>query len=170
MTVIDELTRPSMRETFSTLMSTSEYVDLAIARMRIAGMDLQPGEVGRLKRLRLVLGRLDADALLQTHARPEQQLERLCAFATSGLLHVRSVPRFEWRPDFSVFDHAALIGAHYSELPYPVAGAALTCVISDPSAIRRCARRFDQMWELGYDVLPVVVDTLQTLLTEARCA
>jgi hypothetical protein len=37
-------------------------------------------------------------------------------------------------------------------------------VLTDPNAIKRCARRFEQMWELGYDVLPVVVETLDELL------
>src|SRR5688500_3984950 len=169
MTVIDEFTRPTMRDTFSALMSTSEHVDMAVANMRIAGLDLQPGEARELKRLRLVMARLDADALLQTQSRPIDQLRRLRAFAGSGLLEVRTVPRFNWRPDFAVFDQAALVGAHYSELPYPVDGIALTCVIADPACVKRCARRFEQMWEAGYDVLPVVIDTLDELLTEPQC-
>ncbi|HEY0809987.1 MAG TPA: hypothetical protein VGD49_07480, partial [Longimicrobiales bacterium] len=70
MTVIDEFTRPSMRDTFSALMSASQRVDMAVANMRIAGLDLQPGEARELKRLRLVMARLDADALLQTQSRP----------------------------------------------------------------------------------------------------
>jgi hypothetical protein len=167
MTVIDEFTQPSMRETFSQLMSSSEYVDMAVFNMRIAGLDLHAGEAGKLKRLRLVMNKLDADALLQTQSRPVEQLRRLRAFAGSGLLEVRTVPRFSWRPDFSVFDQAALVGAHYSELPYPVAGIALTCVLADPAAVRRCARRFDQMWEAGYDVLPVVIDMLDELLVQS---
>lgn len=167
MTVIDEFTQPSMRETFSQLMSTSEHVDMAVSNMRIAGLDLQAGEVGKLERLRLVMNKLDADALLQTQSRPVDQLRRLRAFAGSGLLEVRTVPRFNWRPDFSVFDQAALVGAHYTELPYPVAGIALTCVLADPAAVRRCARRFEEMWELGYDVLPVVIDTLDELLVQS---
>jgi hypothetical protein len=113
------------------------------------------------------MNKVDADALLQTQSRPVEQLRRLRAFAGSGLLEVRTVPRFNWRPDFSVFDHAALVGAHYTELPYPVAGIALTCVLADPAAVRRCARRFEQMWEAGYDVLPVVIDTLDELLVQS---
>ena len=170
MTVIDEFTRPSMRETISALMAASERVDMAVANMRIAGLDLHERELVKLKRLRLVMAKLDADALLQTHSRPIEQLRRLRGFAGSGLLEVRAVPRYSWQPDFSVFDHAALVGAHYSELPYPVAGIALTCVIAEPAALRRCARRFEQMWELGYDVLPVVIDTLDELLSEPQCA
>jgi hypothetical protein len=162
--VLDELTTPSMRETFSALMSTSTNVDMAVAHMRLAGIDVRPGEVGNLRRLRLVMGKLDADALLQTESRPIEQLQRLRVLVGSGLLEVRTVPRFQWRPDFSVFDKAALIGAHYTELPYPNDGIALTCVVTDHHAIRRCAHRFEQMWEQGYDVLPVVVETLDQLL------
>ena len=166
MIVLDEFTRPSMRETFSTLMSTSEHVDLAVAHMRLAGIDISPGEIGTLRRMRVVVGRLDADTLMQTETRPLEQLERLRALAKSGLLHVRTIPRFVWRPDFSVFDAAAMVGAHYTELPYPVDGVALTCVLTDPAAVRRCARRFEHMWQLGYDVLPVVLQTLDELIAQ----
>jgi hypothetical protein len=164
MTVLDEFTRPTMRETLSALMSASQRVDMAVANMRLAGIDVGGNEIGKLRKLRVVMGHLDADILQQTESRPIEQLQRLRLFAGSGLLEVRTVPRFRWQPDFSVFDHAALIGAHYSELPYPVDGIALTCVLTDPRAIHRCARRFQQMWELGYDVLPVVVETLDELL------
>ncbi|HEY0671226.1 MAG TPA: hypothetical protein VGD27_03110 [Longimicrobiales bacterium] len=167
MIVLDEFTRPSMRETFSTLMAASAHVDMAVAHMRLAGIDIQPGEIGSLRRLRLVMGKLDADALLQTESRPLEQLQRLRALVHSGLLQVRTIPRFQWRPDFTVFDRAVLVGAHYNELPYPVDGVALTCVLTDESAIRRCARRFEHMWQLGYDVLPVVTQMLDEL-TAAR--
>jgi hypothetical protein len=166
MIVLDERTQPSMRETFSALISTSTHVDMAVANMRLAGIDIRPGEVSALRRLRLVVGKLDADALIQTHARPLDQIRRLHGLACSGVLEVRTVPRFQWTPDFSIFDNAALIGAHYTELPYPIDGIALTCVIAEPAAIRRCARRFEEMWELGYDVLPVLIDTLTELLAE----
>lgn len=172
MIVMDEHTRPSMRETFSTLMSISTHVDMAVGHMRIAGMDLRPGEVGMLQRLRLVIGKLDADVLLQTRSRPLDQLQRLRAFAGSGVLEVRIVPRFQWTPDFSVFngqESAVMVGAHYTELPYSADGIALTCVVNDQHAVRRCATRYEQMWQLGYDVLPVVIDTLDQLLAEPAC-
>ena len=60
-----------------------------------------------------------------------------------------------------------MIGAHYTELPYPADGIALTCVVREEAAVRRCARRFEEMWDLGYDVLPVVSQTIQALLGEA---
>ena len=169
MTVIDELTRPDMREVLGTLMASSQHADMAIANIRLAALDLRPGEVTRLKRLRLVIGKVDAAVLLQSQSRPVDQLQRLRAFATSGIVEMRTVPRYQWTPDFSIFDRAALIGAHYGELPYPVAGAALTCVITDATAIKRCARRFGEMWELGYDILPVFVDTLDALLEGPAC-
>ena len=164
MIVLDERTTPSMRETFSALMSRSSQVDMAVASMRLAGLDVRAGETSALRRLRLVMGRLDADALLQTQSRPLDQLKRLYALTRSGILEVRTVPRFRWTPDFSVFDSAVLIGAHYTELPYPNDGIALTCVVRDEPAIRRSSRRFEEMWQLGYDVLPVVTQTLEELL------
>ena len=166
MIVLDERAQPSMRETFSALISTSAHADMAVANMRLAGIDIRPGEVSGLRRLRLVIGRLDAEALLQTESRPLEQIHRLHALASSGVLEVRAVPRFQWTPDFSVFDRAALIGAHYTELPYPIDGIALTCVVTDSATMRRCTRRFEEMWELGYDVLPVLIGTLDELLAQ----
>lgn len=165
MTVIDEFTTPTVRETLGALMSASQRVDIAMTRMRLSGIDLTAGEVGKLVKLRVVLGKLDADALLQSQSKPIDQLQRLRAFASSGVLEVRSAPRFTWDPDFSVYDdRAAMIGAHYTELPYAADGIALTCIVVNPNAIRRCAARFDAMWELSYDVLPVVIETLDSLL------
>src|SRR5688500_13268964 len=115
-----------MRETLSALMSASFHVDMAVASMRLAGIDVGSNEIGRLRRLRVVMGHLDADVLHQTESRSIGQLQRLRMLAGSGLLHVRTVPRFRWQPDFSVYDNAAMVGAHYSELPYPVDGIALT--------------------------------------------
>ena len=158
-----------MRATLSALMAASRTADMAITNIRLAALDLRPGEVSRLERMRLVIGRVDAAALLQTGNRPIDQLKRLHAFASSGVLEMRTIPRFQWTPDFSIFDHAVLIGAHYGELPYPVAGAALTCVINDAPAIRRCRRRFEEMWPLGYDVLPVFIDTIDALLEGPVC-
>jgi hypothetical protein len=165
MTVLDEFTRPTMRETLGVLMSASTNVDMAIKGLRLAGISVIESEVGSLRRMRVVMGKLDADALLQSQSRPVAQLTRLRAFALSGVLEIRTVPRFRWDPDFSIYDDkAALIGAHYTDLPYPGDGIALTCVVANPSAVRRCAERFEQMWEAGYDVLPVVIETLDELL------
>jgi hypothetical protein len=165
MTVLDEFTTPSLRETMGVLMSASTRVDMALTRMRLAGIDLSDGEVSKLERLRVVIGKLDADALLQSQSKPVAHIERLRAFGASGILEIRSVPRFHWDPDFSIYDQrAALIGAHYNDLPYTADGIALTCVINNPDAIRRAQLRFDEMWERGYDVLPVVIETLDALL------
>ena len=165
MTVLDEFTRPTMRETLGVLMSASQHVDMAFARLRLAGISVIDNEVGRLQRLRIVMGKLDADALLQSQSRPVEQLQHLRAFALSGVLEIRTVPRFRWDPDFSIYDErAALIGAHYTDLPYPADGIALTCVVANQDAVRRCRTRFEQMWDAGYDVLPVVIETLDELL------
>lgn len=168
MTVLDEFTKPSLRDTMGALMTASLSVDMALTRMRLAGINLSDGEVGGLRRLRVVIGNVDADALMQSQSRPVEQIERLRAFGASGILQIRAVPRFRWDPDFSIYDdRAALIGAHYNDLPYPADGIALTCVVTGPDAIRRCQRRFNEMWDLGYDVLPVILETLDALLLPA---
>lgn len=164
MILLDERSQPSMRATLAGLMKASDKVDIAVSHLRLAGLDFSVQEIARLKSLRLVIGRLDADALLGC---PASRLQQLHTVARFGHVEVRAVPRFRWAPDFSVFhDHAALIGAHYTEAPYAEDGIAFTCLIEDAAVIQRCARRFEAMWQLGYDVLPVVLETLDSLQQE----
>ena len=168
--LLDELQVPSVRETIGRLFSTAQRADLAIARVRLAAVDLRSDEIGSLQRCRLLLSTVDANLLHDSSAQtsPERRriVERLIAWASSGRLELRSCGVLAWSPDFSIYHHdgrtrdVALVGAHYFQSMFSGHGVALTCVIRQQAAVRHAAERFEELWSSGYDVLPVVVDAL----------
>lgn len=172
-TLLDEQSDPPLRAVLGQLLTNARTTDIAITHLRFAGVDFTASEAAGIQRLRVLLGHVDAASLLDSwsdvsagHARATL----LAAFARSGRLEIRTAPHHNWMPDFSVFHGlpgdrtAALVGAHYFGLPYPRFGLALTCVTTEPRAIRMCRDRFQELWDAGYDVLPVVLDTLDRLL------
>jgi hypothetical protein len=168
--LVDEHNRPSMRDTLGTLLTRATTADIAIAHLRLAGLDLGAAEVGSIQRCRVMLGHLDAAVLLD--GSPRDQLSVLASFALSGRLEMRTAPHHTWNPDFSVFDGlpdktaAALLGAHYFGRPYPRFGLAFTAISTQPNAVWICRRRFEELWQAGYDVLPVVTETLSRLIEQ----
>jgi hypothetical protein len=171
--LIDERHAPPLRQTLGVLLSTARHADIAIAHLRLAGLDLTASEAGGLERCRVLLGRLDAAVLFDSAADAgvsRQRFELLAAFARSGRLEMRTAPHHIWTPDFSIFrglpadETAALVGAHYFGRPYPRYGLAFTCVLKQHAAVRACSTRFEELWQAGYDVLPVVLETLDSLI------
>ena len=168
--LVDEHHDPPLRYTLGRLLASARTADIAITHLRLAGLDLTASETGSLERCRVMLGRLDASALLDTGtASTADRFQRLAGFAASGRLFMRTAPHHTWSPDFSVFaglpanGAVALLGAHYFERPYPRFGTALTCVLTSRAAVQLCGRRFDELWTAGYDILPVVTDTLHRI-------
>lgn len=170
--LLDEYHDPPLRQTLGRLLACARTADIALTHLRLAGLDLTPSEAGGLERCRVMLGQLDAAVLFDAGASADvarERLQLLTAFAQSGRLQMRTAPHHVWNPDFSVFDGlpadraAALVGAHYFGRPYPRFGIAFTCVLTGESAVRACRDRFEQLWADGYDVLPVVIETLQRL-------
>jgi hypothetical protein len=175
--LLDELHVPSVRETMGRLFSTAQGVDLAIARVRLAAVDLRADEISSLQRCRLLLSTVDANLLHdssgQTSPERRKTVERLIAWAGSGRLELRSCGILAWSPDFSIYHHdagarsVALVGAHYFQSMFSGHGTALTCVIRQQAAVRHAAGRFEELWSSGYDVLPVVVDALTQSLNDS---
>lgn len=170
--LLDEHHDPPLRYTLGRLLACARTADIAISHLRLAGLDLTPSEAGGLERCRVMIGHLDAAALLDSahdSAMGRDRLRLLSAFAASGRLEMRTAPHHTWTPDFSVFEGirpdraAALVGAHYFGRPYPRFGLAFTCVLTQPHAVQTCRARFAQLWTAGYDILPVVTDTLHRL-------
>ena len=102
----------------------------------------------------------------------------LRGFLESGRVAVRTAGSTLWLPDFSVLDGlppaarfsggaVCFIGAHYFARPYPTRGPALTCLLTGPESIASARERFEELWEIGYDVLPVILETLDALLAGA---
>lgn len=176
--LIDQRCSPSLREILGALLSRATEADFAIARIRLDGIDLAPGEIATVRRCRVLVRRIDADTLSDAAyaaGDPDRRrhLEVMHRFIESGRLEVRAASFDAWSPDFSVLrgvtDSSAgpdlvVVGAHYFARPHPSDGPAFTCVIPGGSAARRAAARFEEIWRRGYDVLPVLKETLARLL------
>jgi hypothetical protein len=165
--LFDEYGDPPLRQTLGSLMATARTADFAIAHFRLAGLDLTPSEAGGLERCRVMIGHLDAASLLDSQDADSARIQMLIAFARSGRLEMRTAPHHAWNPDFSVFrglpdgGSAVLLGAHYFGKPYPRFGLAFTCVMTQLAPVLACSRRFNDLWDAGYDVLPTIVDALE---------
>ena len=173
--LLDELRSPSVRETMGRLLANAERADLAIARVRLAAIDLDFAELAGLRRCRLMLSRLDAELLHDSALQelsPERRavLERLLTWANSGRLEVRSGGALSWTPDFSIYHNVSdagnvvLLGAHYFQSAFPGHGAAFTCCLRQEGLVRRAAERFHDLWERAYDVLPIIAEGLAVAL------
>lgn len=179
--LIDESSDPPLRTVLGTLLARSRHADFAIRRIRLAGIDLSPAELGPLQTCRVLVGRLDAGALHDlpgnTAAPRRAALDRLLRFARSNRLAVRAAPTAGWNPDFSVLHGlqaagtspitaCCLVGSHYFHEPDPPDGPAFTTLLTAPAAVAAVLRRFETLWTSGYDVLPAVTTALETLLLD----
>jgi hypothetical protein len=171
--LLDDRT-PGIRSVLAALLPTSSHADFAVARIRLSALDLSPGELGTM-RCRVLLGRLEVDSLefvASEHSEQErvEHLNALISFARSGRLRVRVCCLEEWNPDFSVIRTRSgsqcasmtLVGSHYFARP-PIAGPAFTCMLPGEQPAALATRRFDSIWRRGYDVLPVIIQSLEQL-------
>ena len=159
--LIDERSIPSVRQVLGDLMAHSVAAEFAVAKLRIAGLDLGAAELGNLQSCRLLLGRLDADTLADVPAGlASGHLPALRRFLNSGRVEIRAAGAGAWSPDFSILQTSEgdrlLVGGHYFGRPEPAGGAVFTCILRSPPAIRRARRRFMHLWNAGYDVLPII--------------
>lgn len=182
--LLDGRRQPRLRSVIGRLLARATAADFAISRVRLAAIDLTPDELDSVQRCRVLLGRLDIDALTapldhrDTVRDRTSNLTSLRAFVASGRVAIRTAGSTLWLPDFSVLSGPSerdgvpggavcLVGAHYFARPYPTRGPALTCMLSDAESVARAGERFGELWELGYDVLPVITETLDALLAGA---
>jgi hypothetical protein len=184
--LLDDVCRPQVRTVIGVMLATAGTADFAVARVRLGAIDLTAAETGGVTRCRILLGRLDYSGIAQLGASPDEEpgggsprarLQRLAAFLESGRVEVRSAGMAEWLPDFSVYhgiprndgtdntDSACIVGAHWFRTP-PVHGPALTCVLREPAAALRAARRFEELWAHGHDVLPAVLHGIRRIIDD----
>lgn len=163
--LLDERSAPSLREVIGGLMVDADTVDFAIARIRLANLDLADDEVNGPRRTRVLLGHLDASTLLDARTAADTTVARLDRWARSGRLAVRSAGIGAWTPDFSVYHRpdgsSCLMGAHYFGSPQLTVGPSFTTVSEDPASARLLQRRFDELWERSHDVLPAIIGVLE---------
>jgi hypothetical protein len=169
-TLLDERARPTLRRRIGALLASADEAAFAVARIRLALLDLHDEEVGRLRRCRVLLGQVDAAMLLDASEGTSPpgsgpDLSGLRRFVLSGRLEVRSVGLGAWTPDFGVVSAPSgwtgVFGSIQFGNPELVIGPAFTAVISDPDATRVLLRRFDELWTSAHDVLPAIQEVLE---------
>lgn len=163
--LLDETSDPPLRTVIGRLLEGAEAADIAVARIRLASLDLTAQEIEGPSRCRVLVGRLDASTLLDTSAARDEAVDRMARWTRSGRLHVRSAGIGAWRPDFSVYRTArggtCLLGAHYFGSPQLTVGPSFTVVLADPVTRSALAARFDQLWDRSHDVLPAISQVLE---------
>jgi hypothetical protein len=169
-TLLDERDRPSLRRRIGSLLAGAQEAAFAVARIRLALLDLTDEEVSRLRRCRVLLGQLDASMLLDAaeEAAPlgtGPDLSGLGRFVLSGRLEVRSGGLGTWSPDFGVVSapggRTGVFGSIQFGNPELVIGPAFTAVITEPEATRALLARFDELWASAHDVLPAIREVLE---------
>lgn len=107
--LLDERSRPDVRAAYGTLARRASRLDAAVHRIRLGGMTLSEPELDPLRRIRLLMGEMnalnlswEAEAMVADPQRVSH-LRYLEALLEEGRLHVRLAPLAAWNPDFSVF-------------------------------------------------------------------
>jgi hypothetical protein len=174
--LVDERSEVTLRRRIGALLERCQTADLALARVRLGALDLTYPEVRGPGRVRVLLGQLDAAALLDVAPqRPDSgarrgpasgpDLEPLREWLRGGRLEVRSAGIGAWTPDFSVFalpDEPAtsLLGAHYFGSPQLTVGPSVTAIIQGRDA-ELLRARFEELWDRGHDVAPAILQVLE---------
>jgi len=178
--LLDESRPPSVREVIGRLLRRAHRADFAVARIRLSAVDLTAVEIAGVERCRVLVGRLDANAIVAGDGVPERDVAGLIEFIMSGRAEIRAGAGASWVPDFSVLHDieiggtaaarpstggprtagACLLGAHFFAPPFAVTGPAFTALLTDPASVAAASRRFEALWDAGYDVGPVVASML----------
>ena len=150
-TLLDERSTPDFRATFGELLGKSVAVDVALKRIRLGGVDLEEGEVGRIRHIRLLLCEVNALSLgaeaEAAVANPGAggNLELVLGLMREGRLSIRAAPLGGWTPDFSVF---------YGEAPDGDTG-------EKPEWALLGLHSFQHLWDQAHDIGPAVLSILE---------
>lgn len=174
--LVSDRSRPTLRQLLGGLLSRAVEADFAVARIRLAVIDLSARETARVRRCRVLVGQLDVDALAGAGGGADDparsnRVAVLRDFVESGRLEIRAAGLATWLPDFSVMrgvagvadETVAVVGAHYFSRTYPTGGPAFTCVLAGRAAAAEAGARFEELWDRGYDVAPVLRQALERL-------
>jgi hypothetical protein len=184
---LDERSRPDVRDVYGKLAQGAEFLDAAVSRIRLGGMTLGEKELGRIRRIRLLMAETNALSLsseaeaMAADAERHIRLEFLAGLLRSDRLEVRISPLAGWSPDFTVFsvsppegpgigpggptsaDATLLVGPHWFERPYPHPGPAFVVVLrGEPALIGK--RRFEEAWARGHDLRAPLLSLIQEAL------
>lgn len=168
--LLDERATPPLRLRVGRLLAEADEAVFALARVRLAVLDLGDEELGSLQRCRVLLGHLDATILHDASDSASRRslapsFGRLLRFAASGRLEVRSAGLAGWTPDFAVVRRGpkstALLGAIQFGNPELLTGPTFTAVVTDTDAATLLRLRFDELWHGSHDVLPAIRQVLE---------
>jgi len=168
--LLDERSPTPFRSVFRRILAESRQLDTAILRIRLSGVDLSPGELEGLDRLRILVADLNAQTLeeeafaLLMDPGKRETLDGIQGLLSMGLLELRAAPLAGWSPDFSVFSdpggpRALLLGLHWIQRPFPHRGPAWLAAFG-PEEARRGHDRFEELWRGGHDIGPAVLKLL----------
>lgn len=184
--LIDDTSQPTLRQRIGLLLSTCSTADIAVAHIRLAALDLSDRETGHVQRCRILLGRLEARALIGVGDGDilnasrlvgvvagdrsgivvnDERMRTLLTFLESGRVQVRSAGLGAWSPDFSVYrglpdGDACLLGAHYFREPPSIRGPSFTVLLKERPCIAMVGARFDALWETSHDVMEPIVSAM----------
>jgi hypothetical protein len=139
-------------------------------------MTLGSGELGRVRRMRVLVAELNALTLsgeaeavsVDPVRRP--RLEMLLRLFEEERLYVRAAPLAGWDPDFTVFGReepeTVMLGPHWFERPYPHPGPAFGVVLEGEPA-RRAHARFEELWMGAHDLRRPIEELLGEALRRA---
>ena len=156
---------------FGLLARRSTRLDVALTRLRLSTLDLNPEEAAHVERIRLLLAEVsavsldvEAYAVLKDPARGAS-LRMLARLLGQGVIEVRAAPLAGWSPDFTVFGRrngprAVLLGFHWLQRPFPHHGPALAS-LHGPREAALAGRRFDQAWARAHDIRPAILGILR---------
>lgn len=166
--VVDERSERTLRAVIGELLLDATRADIALAKVRLAALDLTEAEVHGPALCRVLLGQLDASTLADaTETRRDRHgLHRLAAWLISDRLEVRSAGLGAWAPDFSVYEntsgtHTSLIGAHYFGSPQLAVGPSVTVIDPRAETARLLRGRFEELWARAHDVAPAILAVLE---------
>lgn len=167
--VVDERSERPLRAVIGDLLRDATRADIALAKVRLAALDLTEAEVNGPALCRVLLGQLDASTLADAAMESRQNrhgLHRLAGWLTSDRLEVRSAGLGAWAPDFSVYENGAgtltsLIGAHYFGTPQLAVGPSVTVIDPGAETGLLLQGRFDELWERAHDVAPAILTVLE---------
>ena len=158
--LLDEHSSPSLRQVLGSSLARATEADFAVARIRLAQIDLTPAEVARVRRWRVLLGRLDVESLTRPfqHRNPQQDALTLLRLFDNGRMAVRAAGLQGWNPDFAVLRGLdgggvlTLVGSIYFGTPQHTDGPSFTCILTTPSHAAAATARFDVLCSVRTDV------------------
>lgn len=160
--LLDDRSEIDFPAAYRILLRASSRLDVAATRIRLGGLHLSPGELAGPTRLRVLLMELNAHTLrseadrLALDSQGSERVRGLRSLLSEERLEVRCLPLGGWAPDFSIFyiepdTHAALVGPHWMERPYPQRGPGLASLHAG-EPVRRLGTRFHDLWSTAHDV------------------